>query len=240
MSARSGFGHGDGRRWACAIALNLLFGAALADADETVAPVAARFVIESVGGHVERITIRTPGGATYVLDHFVGSAVALAEETQRFAAPVQQQAFCATFGHDEQACKQSCGWAENARAFTRVTLQSAGKPVLLWNNPKAALRLNAGAASHTGLRGECLSPDGRFLSVFGDVGAATPAIVALRPKLPNVPFIGEGSGKTYGADRYFDFIGWRSGAQHTLQFSYGGSDTPIEDDAFPRADTRLP
>ncbi|HEY0229782.1 MAG TPA: hypothetical protein VGC55_00905 [Dokdonella sp.] len=196
----------------------------------------ATFDISSKAGHVERITVRVPDGAVYVLDRFVRQAAALADEKRRFAIGARPQE---NVDLDETALKQTCAWAENARAFSRVTRLEAGKSVVLWSNPKGGLRLDAGVNSNTGLRGECVSPDGRFLSIVegveGDPDPQTPAIVELRRSLPKIPFVGRKSGKTYGQDRYFLFVGWQPGAPHTLQFNYGGDGQDIDDDALPRA-----
>lgn len=216
-----------------------------ADVSQTAEPAAtrpatasARFEIESANGRVVRIVLHpTTGKERYVFDGFVDDEAAVREEAARIAARPAKPAFCAAFA-DAAACRQSCGWAEAARPFTRVTRYAAdGSAHRLTGAHAAPLRLNAGAGSHSNAHGDCVSPDGRYLSVFLVVGAgaqaALPNVVELADSLPNVRFAGRRSAKIYGEDRYFDFAGWLPAADHTLRFSYGGGDEPLDDEAVP-------
>jgi hypothetical protein len=204
----------------------------------TTATTSPRFEIESADGRVVRIVLHPAAGSErYVFDGFVDDAAAVRDEAARIAARPAKPAFCAAFA-DAAACRQSCGWAEAARPFTRVTRYAAdGAAHRLSGSDAVPLRLNAGAGSHSNLHGDCLSPDGRYLSVFVAAGAgaqaALPSVVELTDGLPDVRFAGRRSAKVYGEDRYFDFAGWLPAAEHTLRFSYGGGDEPLDDEAVP-------
>lgn len=198
----------------------------------------ARFDVETANGRVTRIVMQPAGrGERYVFDRFVDDDAALRAEAQRSAV---RPAFCAASKFDEARCRQSCGWAEAARPFTRVTLETAdGRSQPLSPSEPTPMRLNAGVGSHGSERGDCLSPDARYLSVFAAVddagpGAARAMIVELARGLPAARFVGERSGKSYGEDAYFDFAGWQDGPPHALRFSWGGGDEPLDDVALPR------
>lgn len=212
--------------------------AALAGPSSSAAATTARFDVETANGRVTRIVMQPAGRAErYVFDRFVDDDAALRAETQRRAV---RPAFCAASKLDDAQCRRTCGWAEAARPFTRVTLETAdGRSQALSADEPTPMRLNAGAGSHGSERGDCLSPDARYLSVFAAAddsgpGAAQAMIVELARGLPAARFVGERSGKTYGEDRYFDFAGWQAGQPHALRFSWGGGDAPVDDIALPR------
>lgn len=204
----------------------------------TTAAASARFEIESANGRVVRIVLHPAAGKErYVFDGFVDDEAAVREEAARIAARPAKPAFCAAFA-DAALCRQSCGWAEAARPFTHVTRYAAdGSAHRLSGSDTAPMRFNAGAGSHSNLHGDCLSPDGRYLSVFLVAGAgaqaALPGVVELADGLPSVRFAGRRTAKIYGEDRYFDFAGWLPRSEHTLRFSYGGGDEPLDDEAVP-------
>lgn len=215
--------------------------AARVSAPTQAADSTARLEIETANGRVTRIVMQSAGHRErYVLDGFVDDDVALHAEAQRLAARPAQPAFCAHLRDDATQCRKTCGWAEAARPFTRITRESAdGQSQRLSPREPMPMRLNAGAGSHSSERGDCLSPDARYLSVFAAIddsgpGAARAMIVELAPGLPAARFVGERSGKTYGEDRDFDFAGWEAGRPHTLRFSWGGGDEPLDDVALPR------
>ena len=197
----------------------------------------ARFDIETRDGRIERIVVQRAGSdARLVFDGFSADEDALRDEARRVAARQAKPAFCASAALDDAQCRQTCGWAEAARPFTRVTLQSSdGSSRVLSGAKPTPLRFNAGAGSHTSKQGDCLSPDGRYLSVYAVVGSGTdsarPAIVELADGLHDARFVGERTGKVYGEDRYFDFVGWVAAQPHVLEFSYGRADEPVEDEA---------
>jgi hypothetical protein len=212
-------------------------GAAAAASSPAAAGSGARFEIETRDGRIERIVVQRAGSAArLVFDGFSNQEDALRDEARRVAARPAKPAFCATAALDDAQCRQACGWAEVARPFTRVTLQSSdGSSHVLSGTQPTPLRFNAGAGSHTNKQGDCLSPDGRYLSVYAVVGAgadsARPAIIELADGLRDTRFVGERSGKVYGEDRYFDFVGWVAAQPHVLRFSYAGADEPVEDEA---------
>jgi len=197
----------------------------------------ARFEIETRDGRIERIVVaQADSAARLVFDRFTDDEDALRDEARRVAARPAMPAFCASAALDETRCRQTCGWAEAARPFTRVTLQSSdGSSRVLSGAKPTPLRFNAGAGSHTSKQGDCLSPDGRYLSVYAVVGtgadSARPAVIELADGLHDARFVGERTGKVYGEDRYFDFAGWVAAQPHVLKFSYAGADEPVEDEA---------
>jgi len=197
----------------------------------------ARFDIETREGRIERIVVQQTGSdARLVFDGFSDDEDALRDEARRMAARPAKPAFCAGAALDDAQCRQTCGWAEVARPFTRVTLQSPdGRSHVLSGAKSTPMRFNAGAGSHTSKQGDCLSPDGRYLSVYAVVGtgadSARPAIIELTDGLRDARFVGERTGKVYGEDRYFDFVGWVAAQPHVLRFSYAGADEPVEDEA---------
>lgn len=194
----------------------------------TPAPVpTAQFDAQSAGGRVTRIVMRPAGSPDYyVFDGFVETSAALAVEQKRMVARSPRPAFCAASQDDQATCEKACGWIQPVRPFTRVTLQTAaGRSQLLTSPGDTRLRFNAGGRE----QGDCLSPDGRYLSVFAEIDDDAPAgaramIVELVPGLPAARFVGQRSGRTYGEDRYFDFAGWDAGHPHALLFSWGGDD----------------
>lgn len=207
-----------------------------AKAGSVAAPASAtRFEVETANGRIERVLLYPAGRSDhYVFDHFVDDQDAIRSEARRLAT---WSAFCEAASLDDATCRQTCGWAEAARPFERVTLWPAkGASRVLSAARQMPLRFNAGADSQSNDRGDCLSPDGRYLSVFAQPdaagGAGSPLIVQLGKGLPDVRFVGRRSAKTYGGERDYFFAGWLPGAPHTLKFSYGG-DEAFDDEAAP-------
>lgn len=229
---------------AVATVLTAAFGSRAALAEERTQR--ATFAVTFAGGKVDRIAIHVPAtGRDYLVDRFVEDATAIAREAASFRMGFTSPG--CTSGTPDRECRRSCAFAENARPFMRLRRRTAdGRLATIWPVGKAradggALKFYAGASSASSRAGDCVSPDGRFISLYihpapfdGDRGKS-PAIAALKPDLPAVPFQGVASGKTYGEDRYFDFAGWKPGEPHTLRFSWGGDDgSGVDDEALPR------
>ena len=207
----------------------------------------ATFDITMKDGRVERIAIHVPAtGEDYLVDRFIDDDNAIAAEAEAFQRDDADRG--CTPADPDRACRTACAHAENARPFTRLRRRSAnGRMTTLWPVEKErfagrALKFDAGASSASSRDGDCVSPDGRYISLCGypapyeSERGKTPGIYALTRNLPAVSFRGVASRKVYGEDRYFLFGGWTKGKAHTLQFSWGGDDGaggPLDDRAHP-------
>jgi hypothetical protein len=207
----------------------------------------ATFTVKMRNGAVDRIMIHvTATGDDYLIDGFVDDDSAIIKESSAFSGAYGYPG-CTVSGGDRR-CRTTCAFAENARPFTHVRRRAAnGRFATLWplgteRSLGRALKFYAGASSASSDSGDCISPDGRFISLFGYPAPyeterdQIPGIYALSANLPAMPFRGASSGKTYGEDRYFLFAGWQAGKSHTLRFNWGGDDgtgKPTEDEALP-------
>lgn len=208
----------------------------------------AVFEVTRKDGKVDHIAIHVRAtGDDYLVDRFVDDDGALAHEAEAFAGAYGSPG--CTLSGSGRSCRATCAFAENARPFTRLRHRTAdGQITTLWPVGKersagGALKFYAGASSASSKAGDCISPDGRFISLYGypapydSEQGKRPGIYALSANLPAVPFLGVSSAKTYGEDRYFLFAGWKAGKGHRLLFNWGGDDgtgKPIDDQALPR------
>lgn len=203
-------------------------------------------------GKVDHIAIRVSAtGEEYLINRFVDDDKEALQEAQAFRHGYASPG-CAVTGANQE-CRSTCAWAENARPFTRVWRRTVGgRWQVLWpvgseRTDGRAFKFYAGASSKSSNDGDCISPDGRFVSLYGysepyqSGPGKFPGIYALAKRLPAVPFKGASSHKSYGEDRYFDFAGWKSGLPHTLLFNWGGDDgngSPITDEAVPNSEAK--
>lgn len=197
-------------------------------------------------GLVERVEI-TPiaGRVRFIADRFVSSAAFEEAERMEFRTPLPSGPSCrASYS---AACAGTCSAAARARPFTRLRAIDArsGRTLWTWRSAEQPVDLLSGRT------GECLSPDGRALTVIfhttEDVSVFQAprgfGVLTLSPRADFATVVGRVTGEEFGHKRFTGVEGWRRGRPATLVFSVNNPGEPSvidQGDVRPRRSTPEP
>ncbi|MGC1301322.1 MAG: hypothetical protein WA840_03005 [Caulobacteraceae bacterium] len=198
----------------------LLLGAAAvparpaADDDPPTAVQTATYTVQVEHGQVRSLEIHPKAGGRLVADRFVNDAQSRKEEARDL--PYE---FCQT-----AACRSTCNYAQLTRPIRRLSRYDAnGRLVWRWQGQGAGA---IGLIAHRDA--DCLSPDGRYLTVLmyeleddDTYGAFTQLLGPAVLDLHGPRFVGA---RGLGSNKDL-VIGWKPDAPSILIVDEGGADS---------------